>query len=313
MLSRLPAFDAAQIRATAILNPGSGAQKQQEFAEELSRVFEEHGGDLRIGLARDSKHIYQFAREAVAEHCPLVLAGGGDGTISAVASVLAGTDTALGVLPMGTFNYFARRLGIPLDIGAAARLCFEGEIRPVSLGEVNERIFLNNASIGLYPSMLREREKTYRRFGRSQFLAYYAALLTLIETRRHMKVFVTTRHEQHEMRTPLVFAVNNSYQLEQYELEGSECVKEGGMATYILPPVGRMGLLRLGWRMLRRNLEPHTDFKLVCSEGMRVETSRSTIDVAYDGEMERMQTPLTFRVRKDALRVLVPRDEGELR
>lgn len=313
MLSRSPAFDAAQVRATAILNLGSGAQKQEELAHELSRVFEERGGELRIGFARDSKHIYQFARDAVAEGRPLVLAGGGDGTISAVASVLAGTGTALGVLPMGTFNYFARRLGIPLEIDVATRLCFEGELRSVSLGEVNGRIFLNNASIGLYPSMLREREKTYRRFGRSQLAAYFAALFTLLQSRRYMRVFITTHHEQREMRTPLVFVVNNSYQLEQYELEGSDCIKNGGTATYILPPVGRLGLLRLGWRMLRRKLEPHTDFKLVCSEGLRVETSRRNINVAYDGEMERMQSPLTFRVRRDALRVLVPRNAGELR
>jgi len=307
MLSHAPLPEIAPVRATAILNLGSGKQQQHALADTLVRLFDERGGDLRIGFARRGQDIYSFARDAVAEGRPIVLAGGGDGTISAVASVLANTETALGVLPLGTFNYFARRLGVPLDLKGAARLCFDGEVRQVALGEVNGRVFLNNASVGLYPSMLRLREEAYRRFWRSQLLAYVASVMTLMRARRYVRVWMETDHGAEEFRTPLLFAVNNSFQLEEFELEGSECVKDGRIAMYVLPPVGRLGLLRLGWKMVRRRLSPHEDFRLVCSKEFKVETRRSSVAVAYDGEFERMRTPLKFDVREDALRVFVPR------
>jgi diacylglycerol kinase family enzyme len=297
---------AEPVRATAILNLGSGKQQQQQLADKLARLFDERGGELRIGFARRPQDIYAFARDAVSEQRPIVLAGGGDGTISAVASVLANSNTSLGVLPLGTFNYFARRLSIPLDIEEAARLCFDGEVRSISLAEVNGRVFLNNASVGLYPSMLKIREKAYRRFGRSQFLAYLSAIRALLLARSHVQVSIEAGGKQQAMRTPLVFAVNNAYQLEEFEAQGSECVRGGRIAVYVLPPVGRAGLLRIGWKMLRRKLQPQEDFRLVCSKNVIVETRRPQVRVAYDGELTQMRAPLEFRVREDALRVLVP-------
>lgn len=296
----------APVRATAILNLGSGSQQQRQIAETLSSIFAERGADLRIGYARRIKDVYDFARSAVAEGRPIVLAGGGDGTISAIASVLSGSSTVLSVLPVGTFNLFARYLGIPQDIGSAAALCFEGAVRSVAVAEVNGRVFLNNASLGLYPAMLRIREETYKQWGRRRFLAYFAAALAMLRPRRHLLLRIATPEGEQLLRTPLVFAARNPLQIERVGIEGSDCVERGNIAFYTLPPVGRWGLVRAALRLMLRRASLGSDLQLICADRVHITARRQRIRVAYDGEIERMSSPLTFHVRPNALRVLVP-------
>src|SRR5206468_9364651 len=101
----------------------------------------------------------------------LLIVGGGDGTISAAASALVGTETRLGILPLGTLNHFARDLDIPTDLDEAARLIASGKERRVDVAEMNGRIFINNSAIGLYPQMVVDRDLQQRRLGRSKRLA----------------------------------------------------------------------------------------------------------------------------------------------
>jgi len=292
---------------TAILNVGSGSQRQHELAEIVTHVFAENDIDLDVQLAHRPADIPRFTRAAVDSGRSMVLAGGGDGTISTVASVLCGTETILGVLPCGTFNYFARLLGIPLDPEAAARACIDGEVKSVPLGEVNGRVFLNNSSMGLYPALLRQREESYKRWGRSQFVAYISAAWGLVRPRSHLEIHMIIDGKERSFFTPLIFSASNRNQIEEFGMPGAPCIDQHKLAFYVLPPVGRLGLFRLSWRMIRRKLTPAKDFQLLCSDEVHVHTRRRSITVAYDGELERMNTPLTFRLKPDAIQVLVPR------
>ncbi len=309
MISPTPFPEANRFRrgVTAILNVGSGSQRQHEIGEIVTHVFAENNINIDVQLAHRPADIPRFTRAAVESGRSMVLAGGGDGTISTVASVLSGTETLLGVLPCGTFNYFARLLGIPLDTEAAVRACIDGEIKRVPLGEVNGRVFLNNASMGLYPALLRQREESYKRWGRSQFIAYISAAWGLIRPRSHLEIDMLVEGKQKRFSTPLIFAASNPHQVEGFGMPGATCIAQHKLAFYVLPPVGRLGLLRLGWRMIRRKLTPAKDFQLLCSDEAHVHTRRRSITVAYDGEFERMNTPLTFRLKTDAIRVMVPR------
>jgi diacylglycerol kinase family enzyme len=309
VISRTPIPEANQFARgiTAILNVGSGSQRQHELAEIVTRVFAENGIDIDVQLAHRPADIPRFTRAAIESRKSMVMAGGGDGTISTVASVLSGTGTLLGVLPCGTFNYFARLLGIPLDPEAATRACIDGEIKSVPLGEVNGRVFLNNASMGLYPALLRQREESYKRWGRSQFIAYISAAWGLVRPRSHLEIDMIVDGKEKRFFTPLIFSASNRNQIEEFGMPGAPCIDQHKLAFYVLPPVGRLGLLRLGWRMIRRKLTPAKDFQLLCSDEAHVHTRRRTITVAYDGEFERMESPLTFRLKPDAVRVLVPR------
>ena len=145
------------------------------------------------------------ARRALADGAEAVVAGGGDGTINAVASVLAGSGVAFGVLPLGTLNHFAKDLGIPLALDEAVRNVAEGKPMQVDVGQVNERIFLNNSSLGLYPDIVRDREKQQRRLGRGKWPA--AAWATIAALRRYpfLSVRLTIDGAQHARSTPFVF------------------------------------------------------------------------------------------------------------
>ena len=309
MISPIPFPEANRFPrgVTAILNVGSGSQRQHELAEIVAHVFAENDIGLDVQLVHRPVDIPRFTRAALDSRRSMVLAGGGDGTISAVASALSGTETLLGVLPCGTFNYFARLLGIPLDPEAAARACIDGEIKGVPLGEVNGRVFLNNSSMGLYPALLRQREESYKRWGRSQLIAYISAAWGLVRPRSHLEIDMIVEGKQKRFSTPLIFAASNPHQVEEFGMPGAPCIDQHKLAFYVLPPVGRLGLLRLGWRMIRRKLTPAKDFQLLCSDEAHVHTRRRSITVAYDRELERMNTPLTFRLKPDAIQVLVPR------
>ena len=144
-----------------ILNRGAG-HSNEETQERIGKFFQSHGIAARVLVARDGGEIARLAAEAARSDAEVIVAAGGDGTIDAIASVLAGTGKILGVLPLGTFNLFAKRLNIPLDLEAALHTAVNGRVAEINVGEVNGRVFLSRSSVGLYPLALRHREKMFR-------------------------------------------------------------------------------------------------------------------------------------------------------
>jgi diacylglycerol kinase family enzyme len=292
--------------AVLILNCRSGCEDKRKIARLFRSLSAELGIDCDIVLAKTSGQLVRAARSAAAGTRPLVIAAGGDGTINTIASQVIGSNKCLGVVPLGTFNYFARELGIPTDPEQAFRSCFEGHAAPVTVGDVNGRIFLNNASVGLYPLTLSVREQTYRRWGRSRIGAYWSVLKTLLRRHSNLKLTITANGERKTVRTPLLFVARNSYQLEQFNVPGVRCVAQDAFNVYIMRPMDRMQLVRFAFRALARKLEPRSDFDMLCTNYLRVESRRIRRTVAYDGERIKMIAPLEFRIREHALSVVVP-------
>src|SRR2546423_8205012 len=147
-------------RLAIILNPAAGTypNKPEEIKEKLGDC-----ADALLLCAKGTANPTELARAALAEGCDTVIAGGGDGTVSSVAGVLAGTRVILGVLPLGTLNHFAKDLGIPTDLGEALGVVLKGNTVQGDVGEGNGRVFINNSSLGLYPGIVKEREETQRR------------------------------------------------------------------------------------------------------------------------------------------------------
>jgi diacylglycerol kinase family enzyme len=237
------------------------------------------------------------------------VAGGGDGTINAVASEIVGTDRLLGVLPLGTLNHFAKDLKIPLDLEGAASNILDGQAAQVDVGEVNGRIFLNNSSLGLYPSIVRHREKQQERLGRGKWPAFIWATLTVLRRYPFLSVRLSTDKEEMLRRTPFIFVGNNEYEMESFNVGARSCLDAGQLSLYTAQRTGRLGLLRFAIRALFGGLRDENDFDAVCTKEVFVETRRSRLRVATDGEVTVMNTPLHYRVRPGALRVLVPRPE----
>ena len=302
----------ADISAIVILNSRSGNGSKVDLVQKLRSLAATLDVTCDIVSARNPSHLIEAARKAARSSYDVVIAGGGDGTINAVASELVGTGKRLGVLPMGTFNYFAREMGVPADLEGAFRTCFEGETRSVTIGEVNGRMFLNNASIGLYPVILAVREQAYRRWGRSRFLSYGSVLTALLRLRPNMKLTITSDGKRQIIRTPLLFVARNATQLEEFRVPGVRCVSDDGLSVYALRSLSRLGLLRVAWHALAGKLEPQYDFEMICTSAMRVESRRMLRTLAFDGERVKMLAPIEFRVRQAALSILVPRKREEI-
>ncbi len=294
-----------------IINAASGADDKKEARERLGELFAADGIKARISLARSGEEIIDLARRAVKDNCDPVIAGGGDGTINAVSSVLVGTKRTLGVLPLGTLNHFAKDLQIPLDLEEAARVCVAGNTTSVDVGEVNGRIFLNNSSLGLYPSIVRHREKQQERLGRGKWPAFIWAALSVLRRYPFLNVRLSVDDREIMSRTPFVFIGNNEYEMENFNLGARSCLNKGQLSLYVAHRTGRLGLLRLAFSALFGGLRKQNDFDALCTKEIWIETRRSRLRVATDGEVTVMNTPLHYRVRPGALRVLVPKNSDE--
>lgn len=291
-----------------IMNAGSGKQPAGARAAELRGSFARFPRQFELRIVRRGAEIGGEAERAVREGFRTIVAAGGDGTISAVAACLIDTDRRLGILPLGTFNYVARSLGIPAAMEDAVRVVAEGRERTTDVGEVNGRVFLNNASLGAYAAILARREQVYRRWGRSRLAAHWSVVLTLAKLRTALSLRVSVEGEVRRYRTPLVFVANNAYQLQEFGLQGSDCIAAHRFALYVAPDCGRAALLRLAVGLALRRLRPERDFELLCGTDILVETRRRRRHVARDGERALLTGPFRFRLRRDALRVLVPPD-----
>ena len=321
--SRRPAIEASFPRGASgrspagsadtlvVLNPRSGhGGGRGDVETEVARACEAAG--LRVEIARTGRATSpeDAARDGVERGFERIVAAGGDGTICAVASVLAGTDRVMGVLPMGTFNYFARSLGVPQELEGAVEVLRAGVPRPVSIARVNGEAFLNNASLGAYAAILETREDVYRRWGRSRPAAYWSVVKTLATLRKPLRLTIEIGGETVARRTPLVFAVANAFQLDQMGLPGRECVEAGGLALFVAPDGGRWGLMRRAAALALGLAGPGRDYELICGAPIRIASRRPRRLVARDGERSRMSGPFEFTVEPGALRVLAPREDG---
>ncbi|MBE2276859.1 MAG: NAD(+)/NADH kinase [Rhodobacteraceae bacterium] len=294
-----------------LANAGSGRRGAARIAE-LVRPFAAAGLGVEIRRIDRGHRLPDEARRLRDAGFGTVIAAGGDGTVTAVAQALAGTDTVLGVLPLGTFNFFARSIGLPPTPDAAAAALIGGRAQALDLAEVNGKVFLNNASLGLYPAMLADREQAYARWGRSRLAAYWSALRTLVTYDRSSDLRLTVDGRTARVRSPMVFVAANAYQLDQYGLEeGAEIVRQGRLALYIAKDAKGLKMLRFATRMVLRSARPWQEFLLSSGQEITIETRAPRRTVARDGERGRLSTPLHFRLRPGALKVIVPQGGGQ--
>jgi YegS/Rv2252/BmrU family lipid kinase len=287
-----------------IINDSSGVNGKAAVLNQLSEVFKSSELNANMALAKNGEEVVVLALQAAHSRTHMVVAGGGDGTISAVASALVGTKKVLGVLPLGTLNHFAKDLGIPLDLKGAARNLLEGRIVEVDVGRVNDRVFLNNSSLGLYPHLVHHR-KRHQRKGLSKWTAFLWALFIVLRRYPIMRVRLEANGQAFIHRTPFVFIGNNQYNMNFFDIGSRGCLNAGQLSIYIAPFTGRLGLVRLGLRAFFGKLNEATDFTILYAKEVWVDTRRK-VRVSADGEVFVMDTPLHYKIQPAALRVLVP-------
>jgi diacylglycerol kinase family enzyme len=288
-----------------VLNPSSGGAGGEAAAERLADIFMAAGREARITVAQGGGEIRAAMQRAVEGGCETLVAGGGDGTISTAAQVLVGGEVRLGVLPLGTLNHFAKDLGIPLDLDEAIKVVLDGIVCKVDVGEVNGRVFLNNSSLGVYPAIVRLRER-YRTKVRGKWIAALWAGLTVLRRNPFMAVRIVVEEKAIVRRTPFVLVANNEYRMSGIHAGVRESLARGRLALYVLNAEQRPGLLRLAWQVLLKGAEQVKEVDLITVEEATVETRRRRLQVATDGEVFTLESPLMYRMRPGALLVHVP-------
>ena len=292
---------------TCILNGAAGSNRALEARDQIADLFARHGSEARVLLARSGSEIPDLARRAMAEGSQPVVAGGGDGTLSAVASALVGSRHALGILPLGTLNHFAKDLKIPLELEAAVANLFAGRLARVDVGEVNGRIFLNNSSLGLYPAIVREREERRATAPANGSPSLWPSSPYCGATRPCMCGCGWIRSPESGAPTPFVFVGNNRYEIEGAHMGGRSRLDGGRLWICRAPHAGLWTLLHLAVKALLGRV-PHGGFDAVDGEQCEVRAKRGHLRVSADGEVISLETPLHYRIRPGALGVIVPTD-----
>jgi len=243
---------------------------------------------------------------ALADGYSTIVAAGGDGTVGAVADALVGRGASLGILPLGTFNFVSRGLGLPEEPEAAARAILAGHAHRISVGTVNGLVFLNNVSLGVYPRILAEREAAYAKWGRFRFLAYWTVIVTLVRAQRMRELVIDTEDGSRTVRTPLVFIARSAYQLERFGLSARDIISEDRFAVFVARAGSRWHLMKLAMHLAMRRLVPGTDVELFSAKSLTIRTPRRKPRVAFDGEKRRMLAPLRFEIKEDSLSIIIP-------
>ncbi|HYW58798.1 MAG TPA: diacylglycerol kinase family protein [Polaromonas sp.] len=293
-------------------NAGAGAKDAQEEHKLIAEVFTEAGREFEFLPVADPSQITQVAHRAVElarARGGVVVAAGGDGTINAVAGAVLGSGCPFGVLPQGTFNYFGRANAIPQDARAAATALLGASISPVQVGQVNGRSFLVNASLGLYPQLLEDREAWKAQWGRSRFVAFISGIATLLQWGQQLRLRIESGDKVAEFKTPTLFIGNNHLQLDRVGIEEAHvnALEHGRLTGVAVRPIGTLALFGLLVRGLlgrlgdAENVDSFTFRRLtVTPRGLR------RVKVATDGEIVWMQSPLVFQVADEPLLLLVP-------
>ncbi|QUS35804.1 diacylglycerol/lipid kinase family protein [Falsirhodobacter algicola] len=286
-----------------IANPRSGRNSQDAQAIHAAmEVF----GTATLRHWQDGEDMKDAVRRAVDDGFTTIVAAGGDGTVMGVANALVHGDANLAVLPLGTFNYYARGLQLPQDPRAAAQAILNGHPHRISVGAVNGTVFLNNASLGIYPAILKQRESVYERFGRRRIAAHWSVLKTFMRYRKPWRVTLSMNGRTQTVSTPLIFVARSAYQLERFGLPGAAEISDDDLVLFIAQAEGRLALLKTTWRLCTRKVALNRDVTLLHADSFTIDTRKSSLLAAYDGEKSRMPTPIRFEILRDALSIILP-------
>lgn len=292
-----------------VVNCASGAGEGARVGDLAQAVCDDAGRPLKVYMPSRPGELDELAlrvKAAAVADGGTIVAAGGDGTVRTLAQVLAGSAVPLAVVPLGTFNFFARNYEIPEDAEAALRIALGGDIRRVQLGAVNDQLFLINASFGLYTDLIKTREVHVSRWGRNRVVATASTLFSLAQGYPPLEIEFATGGQREQLRTPMVFIGNNALQLRAVSLDVARCARQGQLAVVIMEPVSRWRMLRLACYGLAHCLEREEALRSFCADSVTIGYRKRQLEVVMDGERMRLRTPLRFEIRRDALSLVVP-------
>ncbi|CAN5730147.1 hypothetical protein BH10ACT1_BH10ACT1_40100 [soil metagenome] len=304
------------MRFHVLVNGGAGSVDETDEDGQVAAIvaaFEAAGAEAEVAVVAPDR-IQATMREVWdGDGRPdAVVIAGGDGTVNCAAGAAAGTDLVIGVLPLGTFNHFAKDLGLPTDLAGAAAALAAGEVRSVDVAEVNDRVFVNNSALGVYPEMVAIRDEIRDERGWGKVRAVPLAIYrTLRDFPLHRLDLTGPGYERRRVRTPFVFVGNGLFDNEAGGLVVRESLDDGELGVSVARVVSRWGLVRMAARALIAGTSQARDLDTAQVSDLTIDTRAKRLRVALDGEVAWMSLPLRYRCRPGALQVLAPSPQPE--
>lgn len=305
-------MDTTHHRSLALLwNSSSGWSDSDEARQMVETVLGTNGSNISVQQVERGMNVPEVSKGLAASGPDVLVAAGGDGTINAAASALIHQKTALGVIPAGTLNHFARDLQIPLDAEEAARAVISGRVVQVDAAAVNGRVFINNSVLGLFPNYRSVREAWERHgFGSTRvgrFIATVAACLKVFWRLPHLTIsFEIEGGRRRTLRTPFVLVGNNEHRMQGWALGERSSMDSGKLWVYAMRPCSRWRLLRLVIGLVFGRSPRESIFEVFPASRLTIDSKKRRIGVGIDGEMVRMLAPLHYECLPGALRVVAP-------
>jgi diacylglycerol kinase family enzyme len=301
-----------QVKLAVLLNPKSGAaiaSDGEDLARRVAAAFATEGATVDIEVAEGPLLVERAAvavRRAKLGELDAVAVGGGDGSVSGVAGVLAGTGVPMGIIPLGTLNHFAKDLGLSLGLAEAAASMTRGTVQKVDVAEVNGTVFVNNSSIGVYAHMVVDRDRRRALHGMSKWRAMFWAALRVLRHPPLRRLHIQMEDAVRELRTPFLLVSNNAYDLAPTAARKRQRLDAGILTVNVARRESRASVIWLAVRTLLGIIDTARDLESFQTRSVEIGSKTSRLLVACDGEVRVLRPPLTYRIRPGDLLVLAP-------
>jgi diacylglycerol kinase family enzyme len=288
---------------------GSVGEVEQQN-DEITNAFRKAGVDATV-VAVGPRDLPEAIRAAWQPGVDAIVVAGGDGSINCAAGVAVEHEMVLGVLPMGTFNHFAKDLGVPEDLSAAVKFLADAQVTAVDVGEVNGKVFVNNASIGVYPTMVGDRETIRKQRGWGKIRA---APIAIVHTLRRLPVhtlrLAIDGAEPVALTTPFLFVGNGLFDQHGDRLGRRTSLNDHRLGVYVIATTSRLRLITNAILARLGGIHAAAQTERRAAETLVIDSDEDSVEIALDGEPTDLRVPLKFRSRAGALLVLATQDHS---
>jgi YegS/Rv2252/BmrU family lipid kinase len=294
------------MRAIVLCNPRAGRRGNEESIADAVNVLERAGWSIDLELSDGPGNITQLAAGAAAEGMDAVLVAGGDGTLNEAVQGLAGTNTALGYLPYGTVNVWAREIGLPMDPARAARAMVRGRDEQIDLGYANGRAFLLMAGVGLDGEVVRRAQSVEHHKQRFGVLPYIAVSLSTVPLYRGADLELRYDGVIRRVQALMLVIGNSRLYAGRFQLTPHAVMNDGWLDVCIVKGRGPLAVVRQSLPLLLSRTMTRGDVEMFRVREMSV-VGDSPLPYQVDGELAGA-TPVRFTIEPRVLRVIVPEE-----
>lgn len=283
------------------MNTGAGSPEGEFSPGNIETKLSESGIQFKLFEVGS-----EITLEDIENKFDLLITAGGDGTVNYAANLICGTKIPLAVIPAGTLNHFAKDIGMPLTIDEVVSVIKAMKIKKLDAASVNNEVFVNNSSIGLYALAVRQRDIQQNKKGWGKWSAMTAAFISVFKRfpLHTIKLKVDGRSET--FISPIIFIGNNEYQLDLFSLGARDLLDRGVLSLYIARCKTRFGILKMILAVLFNRLHLDKDFHEMLATEIEINSRKHSLDTAFDGEVKKMTTPMLYKIHPGMLNVVVP-------